>query len=448
MGVSILRKPIVAIIGRINVGKSTLFNRITKKRTAIVENEPGITRDRIYAECEWKGQQFTLVDTGGVDFLIREEMQKKIAVQTELAIEEADLIILLVDIKEGINPDDFKVAKVIREKGKPNILVANKGDVRGSELKLYEFYELGFGEPYIVSAEHGLNVDDLLDRIASSISKVKVEPEEEEDTIKVSIIGKPNVGKSSLLNRILGEDRIIVSQQPGTTRDAIEIIFKHDSLKLIFIDTAGLRDKAKPKEDVEYYSTLRTFEAVNNSDIVLLILDSTQGVSMQDKKIANYIKKERKACIVILNKFDLIKSNIDKKLFIDEIRYELAFLKKSPIIITSAITGYNINKIISKIKEVALQYSKNIPTSVFNTFIREVISKNPPKYVRGNTLKIRYATQTGIKPPKFLLFVNNPKLMYTSYHRYLENNIYEAFGFEGSPVVINLAKKKGEREIK
>ena len=443
-----MRKPIVAIIGRINVGKSTLFNRITRKRTAIVENEPGITRDRIYAECEWKGQQFTLVDTGGVDFLIREEMQKKIAVQTELAIEEADLIILLVDIKEGINPDDFNVAKVIREKGKPNILVANKGDVRGSELKLYEFYELGFGEPYIVSAEHGLNVDDLLDRIASSISKVKVEPEEEEDTIKVSIIGKPNVGKSSLLNRILGEDRIIVSQQPGTTRDAIEIIFKHDSLKLIFIDTAGLRDKAKPKEDVEYYSTLRTFEAVNNTDIVLLILDSTQGVSMQDKKIANYIQKERKACIVILNKFDLIKRNIDKKLFIDEIRYELAFLKKSPIIMTSAITGYNIEKIILKIKEVALQYSKKIPTSVLNAFIREVISKNPPKYVRGNTLKIRYATQTGIKPPKFLLFVNNPKLMYTSYHRYLENNIYEAFGFEGSPVVINLAKKKGEREIK
>ncbi len=441
-----MRKPIVAIIGRINVGKSTLFNRITRKRTAIVENEPGITRDRISAECEWKGQQFILVDTGGVDFVKREEMQKKIAIQTELAIEEADLIILLVDIKEGINPDDFKVAKVIREKNKPNILVANKGDVKEGELKLYEFYELGFGEPYIISAEHGLNVDDLLDRIASSISEVKAEPEEEEENIiKVSIIGKPNVGKSSLLNCILGEDRIIVSEIPGTTRDAIEIIFKHDQLKLIFIDTAGLRDKAKPKEDVEYYSTLRTFEAVHNSDIVLLILDSTQGVSMQDKKIADYIQKERKACIVILNKFDLIKNNIDKKLFIDEIRYELSFLKKSPIIMTSAITGYNIDKIISKIKEVALQYSKNIPTSVFNTFIRKVILENPPKYVRGNTLKIRYATQTGTKPPKFLLFVNNPKLMYTSYHRYLENKIYEAFGFEGSPVVINFTQRKRER---
>lgn len=447
MGVSILRKPIVAIIGRINVGKSTLFNRITKKRTAIVENEPGITRDRIYAECEWKGLPFTLVDTGGVDFIKKEEMQKKIAIQTELAIEEADLIILLVDIKEGINPDDFKVAKVIREKGKPSILVANKGDVRGSELKLYEFYELGFGDPYLVSAEHGLNVDDLLDRIVSCISELKVEPEEEEENIiKVSILGKPNVGKSSLLNYILGEDRIIVSEYPGTTRDAIEIIFKHDSLKLIFIDTAGLRDKAKPKEDIEYYSTLRTFEAVRNSDIVLLILDSTQGVSMQDKKIANYIQKERKACIIILNKFDLIKDSIDKKLFIDEIRYELSFIKNSPVIMTSALTGYNIDKIISKIKEVAIQYSKKIPTSVLNTFLKEIIFKNPPKYVRGNTLKIRYAAQTGIKPPKFLLFVNNPKLMYTSYHRYLENKIYETFGFEGSPVVIDLAKKKVERK--
>ena len=441
-----MRKPIVAIIGRINVGKSTLFNRITKKRTAIVENEPGITRDRIYAECEWKGKQFTLVDTGGVDFIKKEEMQKKIAIQTELAIEEADLIILLVDIKEGINPDDFKVAKAIREKNKPSILVANKGDVRGSELKLYEFYELGFGDPYIVSAEHGLNVDDLLDKIVSDISEVKIEPEEE-DTIKVSIIGKPNVGKSSLLNRILGEDRIIVSEQPGTTRDAIEIMFKHNSLKLIFIDTAGLRGKAKPKEDVEYYSTLRTFEAVHNSDIVLLILDATQGVSMQDKKIANYIQKERKACIIILNKFDLINHNIDKKLFIDEIRYELSFIKNSPVIMTSAITGYNIGKIISKIKEVALEYSKQIPTSALNAFMREVIYKNQPKYVRGNTLKIKYITQTGVKPPRFLLFVNNPKLMYTSYHRYLENKFYETFGFEGSPVVINLAKKREEREV-
>ena len=439
---SISEKPVVAIIGRINVGKSTLFNRIIGKRTAIVKNEPAITRDRIYAECEWKGHQFILIDTGGIDFVKKEKIQEKITVQTGIAIEEADLIILLVDIKEGINPDDFKAAKIIREKDKPTILVANKGDVQESELKLYEFYELGFGDPFIISAEHGLNVDDLLDRIVSLISKVKVNSEKEDkNIIKVSILGKQNVGKSSLLNRILGEDRIVVSEYPGTTRDAIEVIFKHNSLKLIFIDTAGLRGKSRPKEDIEYYSTLRTFKAVDNSDIVLLILDSTQGVSVQDKKIASYIKQEGKACIIILNKFDLIKDEVDKNLLIKEIKYELAFIKNSTIIITSALTGYNIDKIIFKIKEVAFQYSKKIPTSVLNTFVRGIVSKNPPKFVMGNTLKISYITQVGIKPPKFLLFVNNPKLMYNSYHRYLENKLYETFGFEGSPVIINLAKK-------
>ena len=439
---SISEKPVVAIIGRINVGKSTLFNRIIGKRTAIVKNEPAITRDRIYAECEWKGHQFILIDTGGIDFIKKEKIQEKITVQTGIAIEEADLIILLVDIKEGINPDDFKAAKIIREKNKPTILVANKGDVQESELKLYEFYELGFGDPFIISAEHGLNVDDLLDRTVSLISEVKVKSEKEDkNIIKVSILGKQNVGKSSLLNRILGEDRIVVSEYPGTTRDAIEVIFKHNSLKLIFIDTAGLRGKSRPKEDIEYYSTLRTFKAVDNSDIVLLILDSTQGVSVQDKKIASYIKKEKKACIIIFNKFDLIKNEVDRNLLIKEIRYELAFLKNSPIILTSALTGYNIDKIIFKIKEVAFQYSKKIPTSVLNTFVRGIVSKNPPKFVMGNTLKISYITQVGIKPPKFLLFVNNPKLMYNSYHRYLENKLYETFGFEGSPVIINLAKK-------
>ncbi len=444
---SISEKPVVAIIGRINVGKSTLFNRIIGKRTAIVKNEPAITRDRIYAECEWKGRQFILIDTGGINFVKKEKIQEKITVQTGIAIEEADLIILLVDIKEGINPDDFKAAKIIREKNKPTILVANKGDIKESELKLYEFYELGFGDPFIISAEHGLNVDDLLDRTVSLISEVKVKSEKEDkNIIKVSILGKQNVGKSSLLNRILGEDRIVVSEYPGTTRDAIEVIFKHNSLKLIFIDTAGLRGKSRPKEDIEYYSTLRTFKAVNNSDIVLLILDSTQGVSVQDKKIASYIKKEKKACIIIFNKFDLIKNEVDRNLLIKEIRYELAFLKNSPIILTSALTGYNIDKIIFKIKEVAFQYSKKIPTSVLNTFVRGIVSKNPPKFVMGNTLKISYITQVGIKPPKFLLFVNNPKLMYNSYHRYLENKLYEAFGFEGSPIIINLAKKNKSGE--
>ena len=441
------RKPIVVIIGRINVGKSTLFNRIIGKRTAIVKSEPGITRDRIYAECEWKKNQFVLVDTGGVDFTPREIIQENIILQTNLAIEEADLIILLVDIKEGINPDDFRAAKIIREKNKPVILVANKGDIKDSELNLYEFYKLGFGEPIIVSAEHGLNIDDLLDRIISNIPEVKAKSEDEEkDSIKVSILGKPNVGKSSLLNRILGEERIIVNEHPGTTRDAIEVIYKHDSLKLIFIDTAGLRGLSKIKEDIEYYSSLRALKAVSSSDIVLLILDSTQGVSVQDKKIASYIKKENKASIIVLNKFDLIKDEVGKKLLVKEIKYELSFVKNSQVISVSAKTGYNIDIIISKIKEVAFQYNKKIPTPALNVFIKEIISKNPPKLIKGSFLKIYYVTQIGIKPPRFLIFVNNPKLVYDSYQRYIENKLYEVFGFEGTPIVINFQKKskKGE----
>jgi len=439
-----LKKPIVAIIGRINVGKSTLFNKIVGERIAIVKNEPGITRDRIYAECEWKGRQFILVDTGGIEYLKKEEIHDKVIAQTEIAIEEADLILLLVDIKEGINPNDLKIANIVRKKNKPTLLVANKGDIKESEFKLYEIYELGFGEPFIISAEQGLNVGDLLDRIVSFTSTVTTKPEEgdDEDTIKVSIIGKPNVGKSSLLNCILGENRIITSEYPGTTRDAIEVTFRQDLLKLKFIDTAGLKSKSKLKEDIEYYSTLRTYRAVDNSDIVLLILDSTQGISMQDKKIASYTRKGKKACIIILNKFDLIKNEVDRNLLIKEIRYELSFVKNAPIILTSAVTGYNINKILLKIKEVAFQYSKRIPTSALNVFLREIVSKNPPKYARGGGLKLNYITQVGIKPPKFVLFLNNPKLMYDSYFRYLENKLYETFGFEGSPVIINLARKK------
>ena len=439
-----LKKPIVAIIGRINVGKSTLFNKIVGERIAIVKNEPGITRDRIYAECEWKGRQFILVDTGGIEYLKKEEIHDKVIAQTEIAIEEADLILLLVDIKEGINPNDLKIANIVRKKNKPTLLVANKGDIKESEFKLYEIYELGFGEPFIISAEQGLNVGDLLDRIVSFTSTVTTKPEEgdDEDTIKASIIGKPNVGKSSLLNCILGENRIITSEYPGTTRDAIEVTFRQDLLKLKFIDTAGLKSKSKLKEDVEYYSTLRTYRAVDNSDIVLLILDSTQGISMQDKKIASYTRKEKKACIIILNKFDLIKNEVDRNLLIKEIRYELSFIKNAPIILTSAVTGYNINKILLKIKENAFQYSKRIPTSALNVFLSEIVSKNPPKYARGGGLKLNYITQVGIKPPKFVLFLNNPKLMYDSYFRYLENKLYETFGFEGSPVIINLARKK------
>lgn len=439
-----MKKPIVTIVGRINVGKSTLFNRISRKRTAIVKDEPGTTRDRIYAECEWKGKQFILVDSGGIDLIKKEKIQKKITDQTKLAIKEADLIILLVDLKEGINQDDFDVVKMIRKKNKANILVANKGDIKERNQKLYEFYELGLGEPLIISAEQRLNIDNLLDRIVSIISDqtmVSKEESDDNDIIKISILGKPNVGKSSLLNCILGEDRSIVNELPGTTRDAIEVTFKSDKLKAIFVDTAGLRSRSKKKEDIEYYSTIRTIKAVNDSDIGLLILDSTQGISMQDKKIASYIKRAGRACIIILNKYDIIDDKTKNNWLIEEVRHELSFIRNSPIIFTSALINYNIDKVILKVKEVAFQYNKKIPTPKLNNFIKEIVAENPPKYIRGGILKIYYATQAGIKPPKFLLFVNNPSLIYDSYYKYIENQIYKSFGFEGSPIILNLIKK-------
>jgi len=436
-----MKKPIVSIIGRINVGKSTLFNRIAGKRKAIVKDEPGITRDRIYTECSWKNKQFILVDSGGVDTEEREGINNKIISQTDLAIKEADVVLLLVDIKEGLNTDDFRVAKMIRTSAKPCILVANKGDIRDSEKNLIDFYELGFGEAIIVSAEHGMEIEQLLNKTISLLPEDNIEFEDDEDLIRISILGKPNVGKSSLLNNILGEERLIVSDYPGTTRDAIEIRFKKDSQKLLFIDTAGLRHKTKIKEDIEYYSSLRAMEAVKNSDIVLLVIDATKGISMQDKKITDFVNESKKAGIIILNKFDLIEDTVDKKWLVDEIKYELPFAKNFPVVFTSALTGYNIQEIFQVIEKISKEYCRKITTPVLNNFIRETIRKNPPKYINRRCLKISYATQTGIKPPRFLLFVNNPKLMYNAYQKYLTNSIYKYFGFEGSPLELIFTRK-------
>ena len=443
-----MNKPIVSIIGRINVGKSTLFNRIAGKRKAIVKDEPGITRDRIYAECVWQNKPFILVDSGGVDIKERKGINHKIISQTALAIKEADVIILLVDIKEGINTDDFKVAKMIRDNSKPCILVANKGDIQDSEKNLFDFYELGFGEALIISAEHGIKIDYLMNKIISFFPEDTYVPENEEEVLKISILGKPNVGKSSLLNNILGEERLIVSDYPGTTRDAIEIKYKKEKQKLLFIDTAGLRQKAKIKEDIEYYSSLRAMQAVQNSDIVLLVIDSTSGISMQYKKITDFVYTANKAGIIILNKFDLIKDNVDKKWLVDEIRYELPFAKNFPIIFISALTGYNVSEIFKVIEKISKEYCKQISTPELNNFIREIVNKNPPKYINKHCLKINYATQIGIKPPRFLLFVNNPKLMYNSYQKYLTNCIYNKYGFEGTPIVIELTRKDKKIERK
>jgi len=437
-------KAIIAIIGRVNVGKSTLFNRIVGSKVSIVKDDPAITRDRIYAECKWKEVGFILVDTGGIEYRKNDDIQKKVLSQTKIAIEEANLILFLVDLKEGLQNQDYEIAQIIRKKNKPVILVANKGDIKEGTFKKYEFFALGFGEPFLISAEHNWNIESLLNKIISSLPKQYIysEKKEEEKIIKVAIVGKPNVGKSSLLNCILGEERIITSEYPGTTREAIEVNYRNENMKLILVDTAGLRDKSIFEKDIEFYGSLRTKRAINDSEIVLLVLDATSPVSVQDKKIAHFIKEQKKAYILILNKSDLLNINWDKDLLIKQVREDLSFLKNIPIIMTSAKTGYNINKIFRKIREISLQYDKQIPTSVLNIFIRKLISSNPPKSWCGGILKIKYITQIGKKPPRFLLLVNNPKFVYKTFLQYLENKFYEEFGFEGSPISFELKRKE------
>jgi len=438
-------KPIISIIGRVNVGKSTLFNRIIGSRISIVKDDPGITRDRIYAEGQWKDIRFYLVDTGGIEYQEDGEIQEKVSLQAKIAIEEADLILFLVDLKEGIHRNDFEIARIVRKKNKPVILVANKGDIKEGNIRKYDFFELGLGEPFLISAEQRWNIESLMDKIVELLPQKDIPTgKKEEEVIKVSIVGKPNVGKSSLLNCILGEERIVTSEKPGTTRDAIEVTYTSDSSRFIFVDTAGLRHKSNFEEDIEFYSNLRAKKAINNSEIVLLILDSRLSVSDQDKKIAQYLKEQKRGYILILNKSDLLSSNSDKNLLIKQVKEDLSFLKNAPVILTSAVTGYNINKIIIKIKEVALQYNKLIPDSILNIFIREVISTNPPKNINGGVLKVNYIKQIGAKPPRFLLLVNNPRFIYKAYLQYLENKLYEKFGFEGSPLVIELKRKRGK----
>lgn len=436
-------KAIIAIIGRVNVGKSTLFNRIIGSKVSIVKDDPAITRDRIYAECEWKEVRFILVDTGGIEYQANDDIQKKVLSQTKIAIEEANLILFLVDLKEGLQNQDYEIAQIIRKKNKAVILVANKGDIKESSIKKYEFFALGLGEPFLISAEHNWNIESLLNKIIASLPQQYIQSEKkEEEKIKVAIVGKPNVGKSSLLNCILGEERIITSEYPGTTREAIEVNYRYENMKLILVDTAGLRDKSIFEKDIEFYGSLRAKRAINDSEIVLLVLDATLPVSVQDKKIAHFIKEQKKAYILILNKYDLLNINQDKNLLIKQVQEDLSFLKNIPIIMTSAKTGYNINKIFRKIKEISLQYDKQIPASVLNIFIRKVISSSPPKSWCGGILKIKYITQIGKKPPRFLLLVNNPKFMYKTFLQYIENKFYEEFGFEGSPISFELKRKE------
>jgi GTP-binding protein len=438
-----LAKPIVAIVGRPNVGKSTLFNRLTGGRVAIVEDTPGVTRDRLYRDAEWLGQSFTVVDTGGIEFSGGEDsITNQIRKQAEIAVAEADVILLLVDSRAGLLPQDEEIAAQLRKTSKPVILVVNKVEQFKDNSDLYDFYRLGFEDLVCISAEHGLNTGDLLDLV---VSKFPVPPEDETepDVIKIAVVGRPNVGKSSLVNAILGQERVIVSNIAGTTRDAIDVPFARKNQRYLLIDTAGMRRKGNIAENTERYSVIRALRAVDRSDVVLIVLDATEGVTEQDKRIAGYVHEAGKGAVLVVNKWDLIEKD-EKTMhrFDAEIRRQLAFMPYAPTLYVSALTKQRIVKITDLVDFVAEQQVQRISTSVLNEVISEAVQMAPPPSEKGKRLKILYVTQTGIKPPHFVFFVNEPELMHFSYLRYLENKLRENFGFEGTPLKITVRRRE------
>jgi len=438
--------PIVAIVGRPNVGKSSLFNRLVRKRTAIVEELPGVTRDRIYADVEWQGKIFTLVDTGGLEFLNTTELLDEVRLQVERAIEQADLILFVVDGRRGITALDDEVAQALRRFNRKMLLVVNKIDNPEQLDDVYEFYNFGFGEPMAVSAEHGKGTGDLLDLVVETIDA----PNRDEiatEAIKVAIVGKPNVGKSSLVNKLLGEDRVIVADMPGTTRDAIDIYWRHDDQGYILIDTAGMRRKAKVKENVEYYSVKRGLDAVDRSDVSILVVDAEELITEQDKKIAGYIHEAGKASIVLVNKWDLPEKETNTmQEYTESILEQLAFMSYVPVVFASAKTGQRLAKLPEKIKEVESNWRKRVPTGVLNRIISDAMAIHTPRAEKGRKLRVYYVTQTSAAPPTFVFFVNDSKLLHYSYERYLENIIRETFDFEGTPIRLVFKNKRGEDE--
>ena len=441
-------KPLVAVVGRPNVGKSTLFNAIVKKRISIVEDIPGVTRDRIYFDAEWLGHEFTMIDTGGIEFIDSDDnIFTSMRYQAELAIHEADVILYVVDGKMGIQPQDQEIANILRSSGKPIILVVNKIDSIEQEVNIYEFYSLGLGDPIGVSAVNLMNLGDLLDQVLEYIGKTPVE-EDAEDAIHIALIGRPNVGKSSLTNALLGQERVIVSNIPGTTRDSIDTHWQHEGTEFVLIDTAGMRRKGKIDIPVERYSVIRALRAVDRCDVAVLVLDATEGVTEQDKKIAGYAHEAGKGSIIVVNKWDLIdKDSKTSDKFSEDIRRELVFMQYAPILYASALTKQRIHRLADLVKFVSEQQNMRVSTSVLNELISDAQLINPPPAKNGHPLRIYYMTQASVKPPTFVLFVNDPQLMHFSYLRFLENKLRETFGFEGTPIHLILrGKKDGDPE--
>ncbi|MCX5780235.1 MAG: ribosome biogenesis GTPase Der [Firmicutes bacterium] len=436
-----MAKPIVAIVGRPNVGKSTLFNRLVGWRKAIVEDIPGVTRDRIYDSSDWAGREFIIIDTGGIRFDDGDNFTREVKQQAELAIEEADVLMFVVDTQEGISPEDEQVANLLRKSKKPVILAANKVENFDRQLDYYEFYKLGLGDPIPVSAMHGKNTNELLDAVIAKFAPAS-EYEDDPDSIKIAIVGRPNVGKSSLVNALLGEERVIVSDVPGTTRDSIDTPFEYQGNKYTLIDTAGIRKKSRITEATERYSVIRALKSVDRADVVLTLLDASEGVIEQDQRIAGYVHEQGKANIIIVNKWDLIeKDGQTMNRFDENIRAELKFLSYSPILYVSALTRQRIFKILELVEFVAEQHNRRIKTAELNQVITEAMLLNPLPGGGGKKIKIYYATQVQTAPPAFVFFANYPDKVHFSYLRYLDNVLRKNFGFEGTPIRLMVRKR-------
>ena len=442
-----MAKPLVAIVGRPNVGKSMLFNKLTGQRTSIVEDTPGVTRDRIYGDCEWCGRHFSLVDTGGIEPDTDSDMLKFMRRQAEIGIELADAIIMVADVRSGVTAADQDVATMLRKSGKPVALAVNKCDSIGTvNPDAFEFYSLGIGDLFETSAVHGHGTGDLLDWVLENIPE-NDEDEEEGDVIKVAIVGKPNVGKSSLLNRILGEERVIVSNVAGTTRDAIDSYFENETGKYCFIDTAGMRRKSKVDDAIEKYSNMRSISAIERADVCLILIDANDGVTEQDTKIAGLVHEAGKAAIIVVNKWDAVENKETNTMRDMEakVRQGLSYMLYAPVLFISALTGSRVDKLFQMIQDVYAQNTMRITTGALNSVLADATARVQPPTDKGRRLKIYYMTQASSKPPHFVIFCNDARLFHFSYQRYLENQIREVFGLQGTPIRITI-RQKGDKE--
>ena len=441
-----MAKPLVAIVGRPNVGKSMLFNKLVGRRLSIVEDTLGVTRDRLYAECEWRGRTFDIVDTGGIEPGTTTEILSFMRKQAEIAIQNATVIVFLCDIKTGLTASDQDVANMLLRSRKPVILAVNKMDQVGmTNPDIYEFYNLGLGDPIAVSAVHGHGTGDLLDACFDYFPPEE-EEEEESDIIKVAVIGKPNVGKSSLINRILGEERVIVSNMAGTTRDAVDSYFENESGKFLFIDTAGMRKKSKVNDQIEKFSVLRAAMAIERSDVCLIMIDANEGVTEQDTKVAGMAHDSGKACIIVVNKWDAVEKDgktMDRMR--EDIRRDLSYMTYAPILFISALTGQRVGRLFQLIKYVDDQAAMRITTGMLNSLLADATARVQPPTDKGRRLKIYYMTQAGTRPPHFVCFCNDAKLFHFSYQRYLENQIRSTFGLEGTPIRLTI-RQRGDKE--